>query len=148
MAVKRTAAKDAVASREHSEPRGMGMGGSTPPVDVETYLAQLSETDRAALEDLRAKIRAAAPAATEVISYRMPTFKHHGGLVAMAAFADHCSFFTMSPEVMESHREDLVGYDTSKGTIRFKPDQPLPAELVEKLVRARVAENERRKKRA
>ena len=85
----------------------------------------------AALERLRAAIRAAAPDATEVISYRVPTFKHHGGLVGFAGFESHCSFFVMSPEVMEAHAEELEPYDTAKATIRFAPDQPLPDALVE-----------------
>ena len=89
-------------------------------------------------------IRAAAPDATEVISYRVPTFKHHGGLVGFAGFEGHCSFFVMRPEVMEAHAEELKPYDTAKATIRFAPDQPLPDALVKKLVEARIKENEER----
>ncbi len=112
---------------------------------VDAYLAKVPAPSRAALERLRKTIRAAAPEATEVISYQMPTFRHHGGLVAFAAFEDHCSLFVMSPAVMAAHQDDLKGYGTSKGTIRFTPDAPLPAALVKKLVEARIAENEARR---
>ena len=112
--------------------------------EVDEYLAGLPRESRAALDRLRATIRAAAPDATEVISYRVPTFKHHGGLVGFAGFEGHCSFFVMSPEVMEAHAEELKPYDTAKATIRFAPDQPLPDALVKKLVEARIKENEER----
>ena len=112
--------------------------------EVDEYLGGLPSETRAALERLRATIRAAAPDATEVISYRVPTFKHQGGLVGFAGFEGHCSFFVMSPEVMEAHAEELESYDTAKGTIRFAPDQPLPDALVRKLVEARIKENEER----
>jgi uncharacterized protein YdhG (YjbR/CyaY superfamily) len=116
--------------------------------EVDEYLAGLPSETRAALERLRATIRAAAPDATEVISYRVPTFKHHGGgLVGFAGFEGHCSFFVMSPEVMEAHAEELEPYDTAKATIRFAPDQPLPDALVKKLVKARIKENEERARR-
>jgi uncharacterized protein YdhG (YjbR/CyaY superfamily) len=112
--------------------------------EVDEYLGGLPSETRAALERLRATIRAAAPDATEVISYRVPTFKHHGGLVGFAGFEGHCSFFVMSPEVMEAHAEELAPYDTAKATIRFAPDQRLPDALVRKLVKARIMENEER----
>jgi uncharacterized protein YdhG (YjbR/CyaY superfamily) len=112
--------------------------------EVDEYLAGLPSETRTALERLRATIHAAAPDATEVISYKVPTFKHHGGLVGFAGFESHCSFFVMSPEVMEAHAEELEPYDTAKGTIRFAPYQPLPDALVRKLVEARIRENEER----
>jgi uncharacterized protein YdhG (YjbR/CyaY superfamily) len=112
--------------------------------EVDEYLAGLPSETRAALERLRATIRTAAPDATEAISYRVPTFQHHGGLVGFAGFESHCSFFVMSPEVMEAHAEELEPYDTAKGTIRFAADQPLPDALVRKLVEARIKENEER----
>lgn len=118
---------------------------SAPPQTVDEYLAQLPKHQRAALEKLRKMIRAAAPEATEGISYRIPTFKYHGGLVAFAAFKDHCSFFPMSPAVIREHADLLKAYVLSKGTIRFQTDKPLPATLVRKLVKARIAENESRK---
>jgi len=72
----------------------------------------------------------------------MPTFRYKGALVAFAAFSKHCSFFPMSGSVLEAFQEELKGYETSKGTIRFPVDKPLPAALVKKLVKARVAQNE------
>ncbi len=109
--------------------------------NVDEYLAAVPVDARAALEKLRQVIRAAAPQAVEVISYQMPMFKHHGMLVAFAAFKDHCSFFPGSG-VMESFQEELKNYKTSKGTIRFTVSKPLPASLVKKLVRARIKHNE------
>lgn len=114
--------------------------------DVDGYLAGVSAEARAALEKLRQTIRAAAPKATEVISYRIPIFKYLGPLVGFAAFKEHCSFFVMSPTVMDTHRHELNRYETAKGTIHFTPTHPLPATLVRKIVRARIRENEARRK--
>ena len=112
---------------------------------VDDYLASVPGEARAALEHLRRTIKAAAPDATETISYQIPTFKHHGPLVAYAAFKEHCGFYVMSPSVMEAHKDELKSYDTAKATIRFPADRPLPGALVKKLVKARIAENERRR---
>jgi len=114
---------------------------------VDAYLAAVPARARAALGKLRRTIRAAAPKATEIISYRMPMYKHHGLLVAFAAFESHCGFYVMSPAVMRAHAADLKGYKTGKGSIRFPADKPLPAALVKRMVKARVAENEARAKR-
>ena len=84
-----------------------------------------------------------APKATEVISYQMPMYKQNGMVVGFAAFKDHCSIFPGSA-VMDAHKEELKHYDTSKGTIRFPANKPLPAALVKKLVKARIKENEAR----
>jgi len=112
-----------------------------PPTSVEEYLAAIPEGSRVALEGLRAIIRAAVPDATEAISWQMPSFKYRGrALVGYAAFKDHCSFFPMSKAVMVTFADELKAYGTSKGTIRFDPERPLPTTLVKKLVRARVAE--------
>jgi uncharacterized protein YdhG (YjbR/CyaY superfamily) len=108
---------------------------------VEAYLEAVPEPARTTLRRVRAAIRAAAPAeATEGMSYGMPAFRYKGALVGYAAFENHCGFYPMSPAVIEGLREELKGYQTSKGTIRFPVDRPLPASLVRKLVRARVAE--------
>ena len=118
------------------------------PTSVEDYLAALPEESRAALEKLRKTIQAAAPQATETISYQMPAFKDHGRLlVSYAAFKDHCSLFPMSGKVIEDHREELEPYYTRKGTIRFHADKPLPAALVTKIVQARIEENAARSRR-
>jgi uncharacterized protein YdhG (YjbR/CyaY superfamily) len=114
--------------------------------DVEDFLAKVPEDARAALEKLRKTIRAAAPKATEGIGYAIPTFYQHGPLVAFAASKNHCGFYVMSPAVMDAHKEELMPYDTAKATIRFSADKPLPAALVRKLVKARIAENEARAK--
>ncbi len=109
---------------------------------VDEYLAAVPDESRAALERLRKVIRSAAPRADERIGYQIPMFYQRGPLVSFAAFPDHCSFFVMSPAVMDVHRSELERYETSKGTIRFTPSKPLPASLVKKLVKARIAENE------
>lgn len=116
---------------------------SAPAKDVDQYLAGVPKEARATLEKLRKTIKAAAPMASEGISYQMPMYKHHGMVVGFAAFKDHCSIFPGSA-VMDAHKEELSRYDTSKGTIRFPVNKPLPAALVKKLVKARIRENEAR----
>jgi uncharacterized protein YdhG (YjbR/CyaY superfamily) len=112
---------------------------------VDQYIAGVPEPARRTLKKVRAAIRAAAPReATETISYQIPTFKYKGGLVAFAAFKNHCSFFPMSMAVMRKFKKDLKNLDSSKGTIRFPVDKPMSAALVKKLVKARVAQNEQR----
>ncbi len=113
------------------------------PTSVEGYLAALPEEPRAALEELRKTIKAVAPEATETISYQMPTFKLRGRfLVSYAAFKNHCSLFPATDEMFEAFGEELKPFFSGKGTIRFTTEKPLPSELVEKIVRARVEENE------
>lgn len=114
---------------------------------VEEYLAAVPEPARSTLNSVRAAIRSAVPAeATETISYGMPAFCHKGVLVWYAAFADHCSLFPKA-SVIEMFKEELQGLATSKGTIQFPLDRPLPKALVRKLVKARIAENEDKKRR-
>jgi uncharacterized protein YdhG (YjbR/CyaY superfamily) len=113
---------------------------------VEVYLAKVPEPARSTLEKVRAAIRAAAPAeATEAISYGMPAFRYRGALVAYAAFKDHCSFFPMNASLIDSLGEELKDFRTSKGTLHFALDKPLPAALVKKFVKARVAQNDAKK---
>jgi uncharacterized protein YdhG (YjbR/CyaY superfamily) len=109
---------------------------------IDDYLAAVPEDARAALAKLRKTIKAAAPKATEVISYQIPAYKHHGLLVGFAASKDHCTFHIMSTEVTRAHAAELKGYKIGKASIRFAPNKPLPAALVTKLVKARIAENE------
>jgi uncharacterized protein YdhG (YjbR/CyaY superfamily) len=111
------------------------------PTTIDEYLARVSDDKRAALESLRKTIRAAAPNAEECISYQIPTFRQNGMLVGFGATAHHCAFYLMSSSTVEAHKDELEKYDTSKGTIRFQADKPLPAALVRKLVKARIAEN-------
>ena len=109
---------------------------------TDEYLAQLPDDQRAALENLRKSIKAAAPKAEEGISYGLPAFRLHGRrLVCFGATKSHCAFYPMSSATIADHKKELAAYDTSTGTIRFKPDEPLPAALVKKLVKARIAEN-------
>jgi len=109
---------------------------------IDEYLAALSDDKRAALEKLRKAIKAAAPKAEECVSYQLPAFRLHGRvLVAFGAAANHCAFYPMSPSTVETHKDDLKGYETSKGAIRFQADHPLPATLVRKLVKTRIVEN-------
>jgi uncharacterized protein YdhG (YjbR/CyaY superfamily) len=113
--------------------------------DVDDYLARVAEPARATLNKVRAVIRSVAPPeATEVISYGIPTFKYKGMLASFAAFSDHCSLFPGAGPTIE-FKNELKNFQTSKGTIRFAPDKPLPATLLTKLVKARIAENERKK---
>jgi uncharacterized protein YdhG (YjbR/CyaY superfamily) len=117
----------------------------TKPKNIDEYLVAIEADKRAALERLRKTIRATAPKAEECISYRLPAFRLNGKrLVAFGAAANHCAFYPMSSSTVEAHKDELKDFDTSKGTIRFQPDNPLPAALVRKLVKARIAENARR----
>jgi uncharacterized protein YdhG (YjbR/CyaY superfamily) len=121
---------------------GYDPGMKSVPKNFGDYLAALPDDKRAALESLRKTIRAVAPNAEECISYRLPTFRLNGKmLVAIGAAANHCAFYPMSGSVVEAFKDDLKGYKTSKGTIRFQTDKPLPAALVRKLVKARIKEN-------
>ena len=109
------------------------------PKDVEEYVASVPEPVRSIFNRLRAAIRFAVPAeATEVISYRIPAFKHKRVLVWFAAFSNHCSLFPTAA-VIEAFKDELKGFSTSKGTIHFPTDRPLPTGLIKKLVKARVA---------
>jgi uncharacterized protein YdhG (YjbR/CyaY superfamily) len=115
---------------------------------VDEYLASVPEPARSTLTKIRAIIRSAVPPdATEAISYGMPTFKYKGALVGFAAFSNHCSLFPMSAALIDAFKDELKSYQTSKGTIRFPVDKPLPAALVKKIVKARIAQNETRKQR-
>jgi uncharacterized protein YdhG (YjbR/CyaY superfamily) len=98
------------------------------------------------LNKMRAAIQSAVPPdATEVISYGIPAFKRKGVLVWFAAFENHCSLFPTAA-VIEAFKNELKGFSTSKGTIRFPTDKSLPAALVKKMVRARVAQQESNKR--
>jgi uncharacterized protein YdhG (YjbR/CyaY superfamily) len=110
------------------------------PQTIDEYLAPLSAEQRAALEQLRRAISSAAPKAEECISYGIPAFRLGGKmLVAFGAAAKHCAFYPGAFPI-EAHKDELEAYDTSKGTIRFPAKSPLPAALVRKLVKARIAE--------
>lgn len=109
---------------------------------VDQYLAGVPAQFRSALEQLRRTVREIVPEATEVISYRVPTFKYHGRmLVSYAAFSEHCSFFPGAGPI-EAHKRNLKSFQTSKGTIRFTPEKPLSSTLIKKLVKTRIKLNE------
>jgi len=121
--------------------------GNVAPQTVDEYLLNVPEPHKSTLEKIRAMVRAAAPAeATEAISYGMPAFKYKGALVGFAAFKNHCSFFPMNSALVVEFKDELKNYKTSKGTIQFPADKPLPATLVKKLVKVRVADNEAKEK--
>ena len=112
---------------------------------IDEYLADFPDEQRATMESVRKSAKAAAPSSVETIAWGMPAIRVDGRLVVgYAAFKEHCSFFPMSLKVMDDYKEELGRYDTSKGTIRFPSDKPLPASLVKKMVKARLVENEAR----
>jgi uncharacterized protein YdhG (YjbR/CyaY superfamily) len=133
--------------RVKSGRRSSAAKGSGAPKNVDEYLAGVPEPARSTLNKMRAAIRSTVPPeATETISYGMPAFKHKGVLVWFAAFSTHCSLFPTAA-VIEAFKNELKGFSTSKGTIHFPTDKPLPTALVKKLVKARVAQNESKKRR-
>ena len=125
--------------------RGSGITrkGKSVPKTIDEYLAIVSEPARSTLNRIRATIRSVAPSdTTEGISYRIPTFHYKGPLVGFAAFSNHCSLFPMSGSLIKAFKNELKEFQTSKGTIRFPVNKPLPAALVKKLVKARIAQKE------
>lgn len=119
-------------------------GSRAKVTTVDEYLSRLTSDKRSALQRLRRTIKSAAPRAEECISYQLPAFRLDGRmLVWYGAGANHCSFYPGA--IVDAHKADLKDYDTSKGTIRFRPDDPLPAALVKKLVKACIARNEARR---
>lgn len=115
----------------------------TRPDDVPTYLDRITDpAKRAALEKLRRDVLAAAPGAVDCIAWSMPSFRLDGRLlVCYAAAKHHCSLYPMSARVIVGLADDLAKFETTKGSIHFQPDKPLPKALVTKVVRARIAEN-------
>src|SRR5271165_2153880 len=114
--------------------------GEAIPKTVEEYLSRVPEPQRSTLKKVRAVIQSMLPEeATEVISYRMPVVKYKGMLVGYEAFTEHCSLFGMSGTLLGPFKEELKKYRTSKGTIRFPVDKPLPATLIKKLVKHAIA---------
>ena len=116
---------------------------ATIPTTVDEYLQGIGNDDmRSLMQRVREIIIAAAPRAIEGISYRMPAYKQEGVLIYFAAFTHHCSLFPASTSVLDQFSNELAAYKTSKGTIQFTVDHPLPDALVTKIVKARVKENE------
>ena len=111
------------------------------------YFARVPRPAGSALNKMRTAIRSAVPrAATETISYGIPAFKHNGIVVWFAAFSDHCSLFPTAA-VIEAFKKELKGFSTSKGTIHFPLDKPLPIRLIKRMVKARVAQMESKHRR-
>ncbi len=114
---------------------------ATPAPSHASYLAAVPEPSRAALEKLRRAIQSAVPEAEEGFSYGLPAFRIHGKpLAGFAATANHCAFYPMSGSVITLFARELAGFETSRGTIRFQPDHPIPASLLKQLLKARMAE--------
>lgn len=127
--------------------RGLAAKIKSAPKNIDEYLAGVPEPARTTLEKMRAVIRSIVPVeATEAISYGMPAFKYKGALVWFAAFADHCSFFPGNSSLIATFQKELKGFETSKGTIRFPMDKPLSTALLKKIVKARIADNDKRQK--
>jgi len=126
--------------------RSSAAKGNGAPKNVDEYLAGVPEPARSTLIKVRAAIRSAMPAeATEAISYQMPAFKYKGRpLLWFAAFSNHCSLFPTA-SVIEAIKNELKGFSISKGTIQFPVDRPLSAALLKKIVKLRIAQNERKK---
>jgi uncharacterized protein YdhG (YjbR/CyaY superfamily) len=128
-----------------SRRRSSGGNRKVVPKNVDEYLARVPEPARSTLKSIRALIRnAVPPEATESISYRIPAFRYKEVLVWFAVFSNHCSLFPTA-SVIEAFKKELEGFSTSKGTIHFPTDKPSPAPLIKRLVKARVAQVERKK---
>lgn len=109
---------------------------------INAYLAKLDDERRLALEHIRALVMETAPQAEEAMVYGVPGFKQDGPLVCYAAHKAHCGFYPMSPTVIFAMKQDLSGFKTAKGTVRFTPDNPLPDALIVEIVKRRIAENQ------
>jgi len=117
------------------------------PQSVDDYIARVPEPGRSTLNKMRTTIRSVVPKdATEVISYGLPAFKYKGALVYYGAFANHCSFFPGSAQLIEQFKDELKDFSLTKGAIRFPLDKPLPAPLVKKFVKARITQNDLKKR--
>lgn len=127
---------------KQNERTGKTMKSGAVAKTVDEYLANTPEPARSTLKHIRAVIKSVVPKeTTEVISYRIPMFKYNGMLVGYAAFAKHCSLFPTGSGVIEMFSKELKGYRTSRGTIQFPSDKPLPDALLKKIVKQRIKEN-------
>ena len=107
---------------------------------IDEYIATFPEEVRAKLQQIRETIKAAAPDAEEKISYQMPTFALKGNLVHFAAHKNHIGFYPM-PSAIEAFKEEIARYESAKGSIQFPLDEPVPLDLITRIVKLRVAEN-------
>ena len=120
------------------------MSRAKPVKTVAAYLKALPTPERAALQRVRTTVLATCPDAEEVISYGMPAFKWNGILLYMAAAARHCAVYGAISKAIAADPAPYARYRTSKGTLRFTPEKPLPIALIRKLVKAKMVENARR----
>lgn len=110
---------------------------------VDAYLAELPQGQRDALQHLRERIRRVVPGAEETISYGMPAFKHRGTFfVSYAGWKRHCSLYPMTDSFRANHAAELEGFRGTKGSVHFTPERPLPDEVIDELIRARLADLE------
>jgi uncharacterized protein YdhG (YjbR/CyaY superfamily) len=117
----------------------------TATAQVDAILAAIPEDQRELLQRVRRTIAAAAPEAEESITYGMPAFRYHGrSLMSYSPFRQHCSLFPMSGAVIGRHRDQLASFETGKGTLRFTPAHPIPADVIVALVHDRMAEIDER----
>lgn len=107
---------------------------------VDEYIASLPPVSKRIVKELRKTIRAAAPGAEEKISYNMPSMKFHGMLVYYAAWKEHIGFYPFTSAI-KAFKKELTGYEGAKGSVRFKLDEPVPFELVERIIKFRMQEN-------
>ncbi len=107
---------------------------------IDEYIAAFPEEIQTILEEIRATIQASAPDAEEKFSYQMPTFALKGNLVHFAAFKNHIGFYP-TPSGTEAFKEEIARYQGAKGSIRFPLDEPMPLDLIARIVKMRVAEN-------
>jgi uncharacterized protein YdhG (YjbR/CyaY superfamily) len=143
---KRTSAKQPVPKRRAAKTKAASKTMRSPKT-VDEYFAAIPEPTRSAMNQIRESIRSVVPPeATEIISYKIPAFKHKKVLVWYAAFSNHCSLFPTA-SVIEQFKDELKDYSTSKGTVHFPTDKPMRVELIKKMVRARVAQSESSKRR-
>ncbi|MFA6128655.1 MAG: DUF1801 domain-containing protein [Bacteroidales bacterium] len=117
----------------------------TAPKNIDEYIAGFPPDVQVILEKVRSIIREIVPEASEAISYQMPTFKLHGNLVHFAAFKNHIGFYPM-PHGIDVFKEELSKYASGKGSVQFPLNQPIPYDIIAKIVKFRVAENLRKAK--
>jgi uncharacterized protein YdhG (YjbR/CyaY superfamily) len=110
------------------------------PKDIDAYIAGFPPEVQAILQEVRMTIRKAAPQAKETINYQIPTFTLEGNLVHFAGFKKHIGFYP-APSGIEKFKDELAGYESAKGSVQFPLDQPIPYDLISRIVAFRVAEN-------
>ena len=120
----------------------MSRHNEVTPQTIDEYIAMQPEAFQPTLHELRSLVKSLVPQAVESISYQVPCFKHHYMLVGIGVNKSFSSLYTMSPPLVKKMKDELKGIKLSGATIHFPPGQPLPVGLIEKIVRARMQENE------